>query len=65
MPSYYLVVGLPLKRSCYTLIDQKGKVLNEIILNQKLEASFGNHIPKDTYAVMEATRNWTFLYFFS
>lgn len=65
MSSFYLGIDLHLKRSYITLMDHQGKILNEKrINNQKLEEYLGDHIPKDTYAVMEATRNWAFLYDF-
>lgn len=65
MTSFYLGIDLHLKRSYITLMDQTGNILKEKrINNKKIEEYLGSQIPKDTCAVMEATRNWAFLYDF-
>jgi len=65
MYPFYLGIDLHLKRTYLVLMTKTGKILEQKrIRNDKLKEFLNKHIPKETYAVMEATRNWEFLYDF-
>jgi hypothetical protein len=45
------------------LIDKTGEVIDERqILNDEAIQYLEEYVPKDTFAVLEATRNWPFMY---
>ena len=63
MYPFYLGIDLHLKRTYLVLMNQDGEIIDE----QRLEnAEVANYlkekVPQRTYAVMEATRNWPFMY---
>lgn len=63
MYPFYLGIDLHLKRSYVVLMDSTGKVLDERKLsNLNIETYLKTKVPHETYAVLEATRNWAFMY---
>jgi len=63
MYPFYLGIDLHLKRTYMVLMDAKGKVLEkERISNQEITKYLQEKVPRETYAVLEATRNWPFMY---
>ncbi len=63
MYPFYLGIDLHKTRSYVMLIDQDGTVINEQrIRNTDMAKYLAAHVPAETYAVLEATRNWPFLY---
>ena len=63
MYPFYLGIDLHLKRTYMVLIDAKGEVINKgRISNQEISEYLQEKVPQETYAVLEATRNWPFMY---
>ena len=63
MYPFYLGIDLHLKRSYLVLMDAEGEVIDKRRLkNTEMETYISRNVPKETYAVMEATRNWPFFY---
>jgi transposase len=63
MYPFYLGIDLHLKRTYMVLMDAKGEVIDkERISNQEIRDYLQEKVPKETYAVLEATRNWPFMY---
>ena len=63
MYPFYLGIDLHLKRTYAVLMDQTGQVIDERrLLNDEFEQYLQDIVPKNTYAVLEATRNWPFMY---
>lgn len=63
MYPYYLGIDLHLKRAYVVLMDQGGNILGEYhISTNEIQEFIVQDVPKHTYAVIEATRNWPFLY---
>lgn len=63
MNSFYLGIDLHLKRTYTVLMDHHGKVIDERRLpNSEMAAYLKANVPKETYAVLEATRNWPFMF---
>jgi transposase len=63
MYPFYLGIDLHLKRTYAVLMDHTGKVIDERrIRNLDMQAYLQGHVPRETYAVLEATRNWAFMY---
>jgi transposase len=63
MYPFYLGIDLHLKRTYAVLMDSKGKVLDERqIQNLDMKEYLKGKVPRETYAVLEATRNWPFMY---
>ena len=63
MYPFYLGIDLHLKRSYLVLMNAEGEVIDKRHLkNTEMAAYISKNIPKETYAVMEATRNWPFFY---
>jgi len=63
MYPFYLGIDLHLKRTYAVLMDHTGVVIDERrIRNPDLQAYLQEQVPRETYAVLEATRNWAFLY---
>jgi hypothetical protein len=63
MYSFYLGIDLHLKRSYLVLMNAEGEVVDKQRLkNTEIKNYIKKNIPKGTYAVMEATRNWPFFY---
>jgi transposase len=63
MYSFYLGIDLHRKKTYAVLIDKTGEVVDERqILNDETIPYLEKHVPKDTFAVLEATRNWPFMY---
>ena len=60
---FYLGIDLHLKRSYMVLMNAEGEVIDKRCLkNTEMASYISKNIPKETYAVMEATRNWPFFY---
>ena len=63
MYPFYLGIDLHLKRTYVVLMDSTGQVLDERRLpNEEVKGYLERKVPKETYAVVEATRNWAFMY---
>jgi len=63
MYSFYLGIDLHLKRTYVVLINKEGEVIDERRMkNSEMKKYLVEHVPKNTYAVLEATRNWPFMY---
>ena len=63
MYPFYLGIDLHLKRSYLVLMSAEGEVIDKRRLkNTEIKNYIHKSIPKETYAVMEATRNWPFFY---
>ncbi len=63
MYPFYLGVDLHLRRSYVVLMDSNGAIVDERRLaNSEVRAYLLAHVPPETYAVLEATRNWPFMY---
>jgi transposase len=63
MYSFYLGIDLHRRKTYAVLIDRTGEVIDERqILNDEAIPYLEEHVPKDTFAVLEATRNWPFMY---
>jgi len=63
MIPFYLGIDLHLKRSYMVLMNAKGEVVDKgRIANQEITQYLQEKVPQETYAVLEATRNWPFLY---
>lgn len=60
---YVPIIDLHLKRTYLVLMNQAGEIIDEQRLENAEAASFlKEKVPQRTYAVMEATRNWPFMY---
>lgn len=63
MYSFYLGIDLHRKKTYAVLVDKAGEVIDERqILNDEAIPYLEENVPKDTFAVLEATRNWPFMY---
>jgi transposase len=63
MYPFYLGIDLHLKRTYVVLMDATGEVMDERrIPNEEMTSYLEQHVPQETYAVLEATRNWPFMY---
>ena len=63
MYPFYLGIDLHLKRTYVVLMDTDGDVIDARRLpNAEMRAYLEQHVPQETYAVLEATRNWPFMY---
>lgn len=63
MYPFYLGIDLHLKRTYVVLMNSTGEVVDERqISNLDIETYLKSKVPRKTYAVLEATRNWAFLY---
>ena len=63
MYPFYLGIDLHLKRTYMVLMDAKGEIINKgRISNQEITNYLQEKVPRETYAVLEATRNWPFMY---
>lgn len=63
MYPFYLGIDLHLKRTYVVLMDTEGEVIDERrLLNAEMAGYLEEHVPQETYAVLEATRNWPFMY---
>jgi len=63
MYSFYLGIDLHRTKTYAVLIDKAGEVIDERqILNDETIQYLEKYVPKDTFAVLEATRNWPFMY---
>jgi transposase len=63
MYPFYLGIDLHLKRTYVVLMNAEGEVIDKRRLqNSEMAAYICKDVPKETYAVMEATRNWPFFY---
>jgi transposase len=63
MYPFYLGIDLHLKRTYAVLMDHTGEVIDEQrIKNLDIVEYLKGNVPQETYAVLEATRNWAFMY---
>jgi len=63
MYPFYLGIDLHLKRSYVVLMNERGEILDKKRLqNSEMAGYLDEKVPKETYAVMEATRNWPYFY---
>ena len=63
MYPFYLGIDLHLKRTYVVLIDTEGEVIDQRrLLNTEIPEYLNQHVPHETFAVLEATRNWPFMY---
>ena len=63
MYPFYLGIDLHLKRTYVVLMTSTGEVVDERrISNLDIEKYLKSTVPRETYAVLEATRNWAFMY---
>jgi len=63
MYPFYLGIDLHLKRTYTVLMDSTGTVIDERqIRNLDMLEYLQGNVPRETYAVLEATRNWPFMY---
>lgn len=63
MYPFYLGIDLHHKRTYAVLMNWQGEIVTEArIPNDALHDYLQRVVPKNTYAVLEATRNWAFLY---
>jgi len=63
MYPFYLGIDLHLKRTYAVLMDSQGRLVDERRLpNEEMAAYLKQKVPRETYAVLEATRNWPFMY---
>jgi transposase len=63
MYPFYLGIDLHLKRTYVVLLDQAGEVHSERQLdNTELASYVATEVPRETCAVLEATRNWPYVY---
>ncbi len=63
MYPFYLGIDLHLKRTFMVLMNANGEVVDkQRISNQEITQYLQEKVPQETYAVLEATRNWPFMY---
>jgi transposase len=63
MYPFYLGVDLHLKRTYLVFMDKQGQILDkQRVENDEVETYLKECVPWDTYAVLEATRNWAWMY---
>lgn len=63
MYPFYLGIDLHLKRTFMVLMNANGEVIDkQRITNQEITQYLQEKVPLETYAVLEATRNWPFMY---
>ena len=63
MYPFYLGIDLHLKRTYLVLMNRDGEIIDEQRLeNAEVADYLKQNVPQNTYAVMEATRNWPFMY---
>ena len=63
MYPFYLGIDLHLKRTYAVLINAEGEIIDQRrLLNTEMPEYLDQHVPHETFAVLEATRNWPFMY---
>ncbi len=63
MYPFYLGIDLHLKRTYAVLMDQMEQIIDERrISNAEIGTYLKEFVPQETYAVLEAARNWPFMY---
>jgi transposase len=63
MYPFYLGIDLHLKRSYFVLMNADGEVVDKRgMKNSEIKEYIEKKVPRETYAVMEATRNWPYFY---
>jgi hypothetical protein len=61
MYPFYLGIDLHLKRSYFVLMNTAGEVVDKRgMKNSNIKEYIEKKVPRETYAVMEATRNWPY-----
>lgn len=63
MYPFYLGIDLHLWRTYVVLMDSEGRVVSEKRMpNEEMAGYLKKEVPNETFAVLEATRNWPFMY---
>lgn len=63
MYSFYLGLDLHKNNTYGVLLNQSGEVVDQRqFSNQETSKYLEEVVPRETYAVLEATRNWPFMY---
>lgn len=62
MYKHYLGVDLHRRRSYVVLMDAKGKISDQRRLPNDAMPDYVAQLPKNTFAVLEATTNWSYMY---
>ena len=63
MYPFYLGIDLHLRRTYMVLMDANGEVVDkQRISNNEITKYLQEKVPQETYAVLEATRNWPFMF---
>jgi transposase len=62
MYQHYLGVDLHRRRSYVVLMDYQGKIIDQRRLSNDAVADYVTQLPESTFAVLEATGNWSFMY---
>jgi transposase len=63
MYPFYLGIDLHLKRSYFVLMNTAGEVVDKRgMKNSEIREYILKKVPRETFAVMEATRNWPYFY---
>ncbi len=63
MYPFYLGIDLHLKNTFVVLMDKVGHIAQEQnVANDEFETYLEKNIPPNTFAVLEATRNWPFMH---
>lgn len=63
MYPFYLGIDLHRNKSFAVLMDQHGEIIDErSFLNDEVQQYLDQVVPEETFAVLEATRNWPFMY---
>jgi transposase len=62
MYTHYLGVDLHRRRSYVVLMDAKGKISDRRRLPNDAMPDYVSQLPKNTFAVLEATTNWNYMY---
>ena len=62
MYQHYLGVDLHRRRSYVVLMDNQGKLIDQRRLPNDAMPDYVAQLPKSTFAVLEATGNWSYMY---
>ena len=62
MYQHYLGVDLHSRRSYVVLMDNQGKLIDERRLPDDAMLDYVAQLPISTFAVLEATGNWSYIY---
>ena len=62
MYEHYLGVDLHKRRTYLVLMDAQGQVKDQRRLTNEAVAAYAAQLPSSTFAVLEATGNWSYMY---